>query len=395
MKKIPLLDLSYQHEPLKKQILETITKVIDSGHFILGEEVREFEETIASYVNVRHAIGVASGSDALFLSLLALDIGPGEGVIVPSYTFFATAGAVARAGATPVFADIDYESYNIDPSFLEKFIEENCEVTYKGLYDRKHKVIIRAIIPVHLFGQTAEMEPLVHLAKRYNLKIIEDAAQSLGAEYQGEKVGSIGTAGIFSFFPTKNLGGMGDGGMIVTDDDDLAEKIRILRVHGSKPKYFHKLTGINSRLDAIHAAILKVKFSHMEEWIEARRKNAHYYKKLFVESGLGCEGKSEKCRVKLPMECPYSRHTYNQFVVRVERRDELKKFLEENGVSTAIYYPLPLHLQEAFSHLGYREGDLLESERASKETLTLPVYPGLTESDIEYIVDLFIKFYQQ
>ncbi len=395
MKKIPLLDLSRQHSTLKERILQKIGEIIDSNRYILGNEVKELEDRIASYVHTKFAIGVASGSDALFLSLLALDIGPGEGVFVPSYTFFATAGAVARTGATPIFIDIDYESYNIDPGKLEEYIEKNCEVTYKGLYDKKFKVIIRAIIPVHLFGQTAEMEPIIHLAKKYNLKIVEDAAQSLGAEYQGEKVGSIGTMGIYSFFPSKNLGGMGDGGMVVTDSAELADKVRILRVHGSKPKYFHKLVGINSRLDTIQAAVLLIKFEYLEEWIEKRRKTAHLYKRLFKEKGLGCEGKDSKCKVKLPMECPYSRHTYNQFIVRVKDRDDLKNFLQENGVGTGIYYPHPLHLQEAFSHLGYRKGDLPESEKAAKETIAIPCFPGMKEEEVEYVVDLIAKFYHK
>ncbi len=395
MKKIVLLDLYRQHDSIKEEILNEISSLIDSSSFILGRKVEEFENAIAGYVNVRHAIAVGSGSDALFLSLLALGIGSGDGVIVPSYTFFATAGAVARTGAKPIFADIDYESYNIDPSFVEGYIEENCELTYKGLYDRRHRVYIRAIIPVHLFGQTAEMEPIIHIAKKYDLKIVEDAAQSLGAGFLGEKVGSIGNLGIYSFFPSKNLGGMGDGGMVVTDDPNLAEKVRVLRVHGSKPKYFHREIGINSRLDTIQAAILLIKFKYLEEWIEQRRRNAHLYKSLFTESGLGCEGKDSDCPVKLPMECPYSRHTYNQFVVRVKERDRLKDFLEENGISTAIYYPYPLHIQPAFSYLGYREGDLPESELASRETLAIPCFPGMTNEEIEYVVEIFRKFYQK
>jgi len=371
--KVPILDLTRQYRTIRAEIDTAIQRVLESGRFILGPEVEAFEREVAEYLGVKHAIGVASGTDALLLSLKALGIGPGDGVIVPSFTFFATAGVVVNAGATPVFTDIDPKTYNIDPeSVKDLFTHHPSPIT------------IRAIIPVHLYGQPADMDEIMRLAKEYDLYVIEDAAQAIGAEYKGRKVGTIGHFGCFSFFPTKNLGAYGDGGLVVTNDDKLAEKVRMLRVHGSKPKYYHHLVGTNSQLDALQAAILRAKLPHLDEWTAARQKIASRY------DGLLGDIKD----LAIPYRAPDRTHIFHQYTIRVldGRRDVLREFLKERGIGTQVYYPLPLHLQPCFRHLGYKEGDLPESERASREVLSLPMFPELTEEEQGYVVQAIKAF---
>ncbi len=355
---IPLVDLKSQYQTIRDEINEAIHEVLESQYFILGPMVQELEGKIANYCNVKYGVGVASGSDALLLSLMAIDVGPGDEVITTPFTFFATAGCISRLGAKPLFVDINPKTYNIKPELIEQ------EVTGKT----------RAIIPVHLYGQCADMDPILEIAKKHGLYVIEDAAQAIGAKYKGRKAGSMGHLGCLSFFPTKNLGGYGDGGMVVTDDEELAEKIRVLRIQGSKPKYYHSLVGCNSRLDAIQAAVLSVKLNYLDDWNEARRKNAENYNRLFAGMEL-----------VTPYAEEHNYHIYNQYVIRVERRDKLQDFLKEQEVGTAIYYPVPLHLQKCYSGLGYKQGDLPESEKAAKEVLALPIYPELSREQQEQV----------
>ena len=377
--KIPFFDLSAQFKSIEDEIKSAMDEVFQNQQFILGSKVQALEETIAQYCRTRYAIGVASGSDALVLALMALGIGAGDEVLLPPFTFFATAGSVSRLGATPVFVDIDRETYNIDPSKIEE------KITSKT----------KAILPVHLFGQCADMNPLLKIAQKKKLFIIEDAAQALGAEYkpnagsQGRRAGQIGDLGCFSFYPTKNLGAFGDAGMVVTDNPSLAEKVRLLRVHGSQPKYFHKTIGINSRLDTIQAAILLVKFKYLEKWTAERQKNAERYQGLFQDLLSSVKG------LKLPTIQYQNRHIFHQYVIRVPERDRLRKFLTEKGIGTDIYYPVPLHLQECYSFLKYRQGDLPNSEKASEEVLALPVYPELTEDQQKVVVDGIKAFYRR
>ena len=372
---IPILDLTRQYRAIRSEINSAILRVLESGRFILGPEVEEFEKEIASYLGAKHAIGVASGTDALLLSLKALGIGPGDKVIVPSFTFFATAGAVVNAGAEPVFADIDPLTYNIDPGHVRGLLDEG------GLAGK-----VKAIIPVHLYGQPADMDELMRIAAEHDIYVIEDAAQAIGAEYKGRKVGTIGHLGCFSFFPTKNLGAYGDGGLVVTNDDELAEKVRMLRVHGSKPKYYHHLVGTNSRLDALQAAILRVKLPHLNEWTLARQKIAARYDELLGDIAA----------IKLPYRAPDRTHIFHQYTIRVlnGQRDALRRHLKEEGIGTQIYYPLPLHLQPCFRSLGYKEGDLPESERASGEALSLPMFPELSEEELAQVAACVRNFFR-
>jgi len=376
--KVPFFDLNAQFSSIEEEIKSALDEVFKTQQFILGPKVEALEQTIAQYCQTRFAIGVASGSDALLLSLMALGIGSGDEVILPPFTFFSTAGVVSRLGAIPVFVDIDPATYNIDPSKIE------MKITSKT----------KAIIPVHLFGQCADMDPLLKIAKENKFFVIEDAAQALGAEYKplpnanGRRAGRMGDIGCFSFYPTKNLGAFGDAGMVVTNHPDLAEKIRILRVHGSQPKYFHKKIGINSRLDTIQAAILLVKFEYLEKWTTERQKKADRYHLLFQNLPSSVD------RFKLPTIQYQNRHIFHQYVIRVQERDRLKQFLMENGIGTDIYYPLPLHLQECYSFLKYRRGDLPVSEKASEESLALPIYPELREDEQEYVVDQIKTFYR-
>jgi dTDP-4-amino-4,6-dideoxygalactose transaminase len=377
--KVPFFDLNPQFSSIEEEIKSALDELFKTQQFILGPKVEALEQAIAHYCQTRYAIGVASGSDALLLSLIVFGIGKGDEVILPTFTFFATAGAVSRVGATPVFVDIDAETYNIDPFKIEEQITPRT----------------KAIIPVHLFGQCADMDPLLNLARAKNLFVIEDAAQALGAEYRphpnsiGRKAGEMGDLGCLSFYPTKNLGAFGDAGMVVTHNADWAERIRLLRVHGSQPKYFHKWIGINSRLDAIQAAVLLVKFRYLEKWTEERQRKAKRYGGLFQDLLSSVDG------LQLPTIQYKNRHIFNQYVIRVQERDRLRQFLVENGIGTDIYYPLPLHLQECYSFLKYRRGDLPISEKASGEVLALPIYPELTEDQQIIVVDRIKAFYKR
>jgi dTDP-4-amino-4,6-dideoxygalactose transaminase len=375
---VPLLDLKAHHGPLHQEIMAAIEQTFRSQAFILGPEVSKLEERVASYCQTAHGIGVSSGTDALLIALTAIGVGAGDEVITTPYSFFATAGAVARLGAKPVFVDIDPKTYNIDPSKIGKAITSRT----------------KAIIPVHLYGQCAEMALILNLAQRHNLKVIEDAAQAIGAEYRdGRRAGGMGTVGCLSFFPSKNLGALGDGGMVVTNDQELAERVKVLRVHGGKPKYYHKMIGGNFRLDAIQAAVLNVKLNYLDEWTRRRQENAHRYETLFQQSGLVHKGK-----VRLPD--PVYResgakhyHIYNQFVLRIEKRDDLMGSLKQKGIGTEIYYPVPFHLQECFRYLGHKEGDFPESERAAKETIAIPIYPELTAVQQTEVVEAIVAYY--
>lgn len=369
---VPLLDLKAQYATIKAEIQEAIEAVLESQWFILGPTVKQCEQRIAEYCQCKGAVGVSSGSDALLVSLMAEKIGPGDEVITTPYTFFATAGCIARLGATPVFVDICPDTYNIDPTQIESRVTEKTKV----------------IMPVHLYGQCADMDPILEIAGRHGLKVIEDAAQAIGSEYKGRRAGSMGDYGCFSFFPSKNLGAGGDGGMVVMQDEALTERVSILRGHGSKPKYYHPLIGGNFRLDAMQAAIVTAKLAHLDAWSAGRKANADRYRTLFEEAGLTGNG-----TVQVPLEEPGGRHIYNQFVVRVPRRDELRAFLGENKIGTEVYYPVPLHLQECFADLGYGEGDFPQSERAAKETLALPIYPELSDEQLGYVVDKVGDFF--
>ena len=358
--KVPLLDLQAQYATIREELRATVDEVMESCRFILGPYVQEFEKAVAEHCGARHAIGVASGTDALLLSLRACEVEPGDEVITTTYSFFATAGVISRLGARPVFVDIDPKSYNIDTDRIAEKITARTKV----------------IMPVHLYGQCAEMDPILSLAEAHGLRVVEDAAQAIGAQHHGKQAGTIGHLGCFSFFPSKNLGGLGDGGMVVTDDDQLADLVRILRVHGSKPKYYHSIVGYNSRLDALQAAALQIKLKHLNEWTEGRRRHAALY--------------DEQLR-DLPLVTPhaekYNRHIYNQYTIRVSDRDGLQQHLKEHGVGTALYYPLPLHLQECYRDLGGREGDYPDAEQAARETVSIPVYPELSGEQQEYVIE--------
>jgi len=373
--KVPFLDLKAQYQKIKRDIDQAISEVVSEQHFILGPKVEALEETIAAYSSARYGIGVASGSDALALSLLALGIGSGDEVITTPFTFFATAGSVSKVGAKPVFVDIDPKTYNLDPSKIEERITSST----------------KAVMPVHLFGQCADMEPIKELAQRHNLWTIEDAAQAIGSDYKkdstpSQRAGSIGDVGCFSFYPSKNLGGFGDGGMVTTDDEELARRLKLLRVHGASSKYYYQSIGVNSRLDALQAAVLLAKFRFLEEWTNKRRENAAYYDQLFVKSDYQSLG------IELPHVQYNNRHIYNQYVIRVPKRDELREFLTQEGIGTDVYYPLPLHLQECYRDLGYKEGDFPHAEKAARDTLALPIYPELTREQQEYVVSKVAEF---
>ena len=366
---VPLLDLKAQYATIKADLDAAIAEVMESQHFILGPKVEECEKAIARYSGCAYGVGVSSGSDALLACLMAENIGPGDEVITTTYTFFATVGAIARLGATPVLVDIDPVTYNLDVAQVE------ARVTSRT----------RAIIPVHLYGQMADMDAVMRIADRHGIAVIEDAAQAIGAEHRSKRAGSIGHYGCFSFFPSKNLGAAGDGGMVVTNDADRATKLSGLRAHGSKPKYFHKVVGGNFRLDALQAAVVTAKLRHLDAWTAARQRNAQRYDRLFSEAGLA-GGSDATSPVVLPVVAT-DRHIYNQYVVRVDRRDELQAELKKRGIGTEVYYPVPMHLQECFASLGHKTGDFPESERAAKTTLALPVHPELTEEQTRYVVN--------
>jgi len=369
---VPLLDLRAQYRQIRAEIMAAIESTCDEQAFILGKRVADLEQDMQRYLGAVHAVGVASGTDAILLSLMACGVGPGDEVVTVPYTFFATAGSISRLGARPVFVDIKPDSFNMDPACVEAAITPRT----------------KALLPVHLYGQCAEMEPLMKLAGRRTLPVIEDAAQAIGAEWRGKKAGTLGQMGCFSFFPSKNLGGFGDGGMVTTNDSSLADRVRMLRVHGSREKYLHELVGLNSRLDALQAAVLRVKLTHLEGWTQGRQKNAARYEGLFKEANL-------LDRVTLPTVTAGNRHVYNQYVIRVPRRDQLRDFLKEKGIGTEIYYPTALHMQPCYKDLGYREGAFPQSERAAKETLALPIYAELTADQQAYVVETIKQFYSK
>ena len=375
--KVPLLYLKLQYQAIKEEVLKVTEEIFESQYFILGPHVEALEKEIAEYCSSKHSVGVSSGTDALLISLMAADIGAGDSVITPTYTFFATAGSIARAGATPVFADIDYKTYNISS-------ESICRVIDDMTVEERGK--LKAIIPVHLYGQCCDMDSILKIAEKYNLVVIEDAAQAIGAEYKARRAGSMGDFGCFSFFPSKNLGAFGDGGIVTTNSDEFFDKLRLLRVHGSHLKYYHKKVGGNFRLDALQAAIVSIKLNYLDGWTEARQVNADKYRELFIDAGLDDI-------VNLPAE-KENRHIYNQFVISLkEKRDDLRIFLNDSSIGTEVYYPVPLHLQDCFSYLNYKKGDFPVSEYAASHTLALPVYPELSYEQQAYVVERIKKFY--
>ncbi|MCL4547534.1 MAG: DegT/DnrJ/EryC1/StrS family aminotransferase [Bacteroidetes bacterium] len=402
--KVPLLDLKPQYQSIKKEIDEAVQRVIDSQYFIMGPDVAKLEEEICQYLGCKKAVGVSSGTDALLLALMAIDIQPGDEVIVPTYSFFATAGVVARLNATPVFTDVDPVTFNMDPQDLEK------KITSKT----------KAIIPVHLYGQSAEMDSIMLIAKKHNLKVVEDGAQAIGVQYKdGKFVGTIGDIGCFSFFPSKNLGGFGDGGIVTTNNEALGEKMRIMRVHGMEPKYYHKLIGGNFRLDALQAAVLRVKLSHLDSWSAKRRENAATYTKYFIQAGLAQEeGRTSfdlQNKVLLPKPIykpdskntptanhespitnnPQNYHIYNQYIIRVEKRNALLDYLRKKEIGCEVYYPVPFHRQECFAFLKCIDTDYPVSNNASENSLALPIYPELTNEQIKFVVDSISEFTKQ
>ena len=384
--KVPLLDLKLQYLSHKKELDEALIRVAESQYFILGKEVEKLESSLKEYLGCKYAIGVSSGTDALLLALMALNIQPGDEVIVPTFSFFATAGVVSRLNAVPVFADVDPVTFNLDPNEIEKLITPKT----------------KAIIPVHLYGQSAAMDEIMAIAKKHNLKVVEDGAQAIGVQYKdGKKVGTIGDIGCYSFFPSKNLGCFGDGGLVVTDDDELGEMLKIMRVHGGKPKYYHKVIGGNFRIDEIQAAVLNVKLPFLDAWSEKRRENAKLYTQFFINAGLAEEeGKlvfDEKNKVLLP-KAVYKNddvknyHIYNQYIIRVEKRDELRKYLGEKEIGTEIYYPVPFHRQECFANLNCNDADFPVSNKAASDTIALPIFPELTEAQLNFVVDSVAEF---
>jgi dTDP-4-amino-4,6-dideoxygalactose transaminase len=373
--KVPLLDLHPQHDPIQGEILEALEKVVASQRFVLGGEVSRLEEGVASYCHAKFGVGVSSGTDALLVALMALGIGPGDEVITSAYSFFSTAGGIARLGAKPVFVDIDPVTYNIQP---------------EGILDAVTPQT-KAVIPVHLYGQCADMDPILSAAGQQRFSVIEDAAQAIGACYKdGRRAGAMGDLACLSFYPTKNLAALGDAGMVLTSNPEFAEKVRVLRVHGGETKYRHRVIGGNFRLDALQAAALNVKLRYLDEWTEMRRRSAARYTSLLEAARLG-----DEVEMLLP-ESVYgsNHHVYNQYVVRVARRDLLREFLETRGIGSEVYYPIPLHLQKCFDYLGYRRGDFPVAERAAKDTLAIPLYPGLTEPQQSAVVEAIVDFYE-
>ena len=360
---VPLLDLSGQWQAIREEALAAIVRVCDSQRFILGPEVDALESELASMLDVKHAIGVSSGTDALLVSLMALGVGAGDEVITSTYSFFATAGSIVRAGARPVLVDIDPVSYNLDPAAVARAVTSKT----------------RAIMPVHLYGQSAEMADIAEVASKAGVPVIEDAAQAIGSRYRGRQAGSLGLCGCFSFFPSKNLGAFGDAGLVTTSDDAFADRLRLLRTHGAGRQYHHRLVGGNFRIDALQAAVLRVKAPHLPAWSDARRRNAERYRELFRDAGL-------IPRVTLPVEGEGQHHIYNQFVIRVPQRDRVKGILASHQVATAVYYPVPFHMQECFAPLGYQPGAFPHAESAARETLALPIYGELTEAQLAHVV---------
>lgn len=366
---VPLLDLLPQYAPLQHEIEEAALRVLRSQQYINGPDVAELEKEVATYCGAKHCIGVSSGTDAILAVLMALDVGPGDEVITTPYTFFATAGCIDRLRAKSVFVDIDPVTYNIDPNAIERAITPRT----------------KAIMPVHLYGQCAEMDPILAIAQKHNIPVIEDAAQAIGSEYKGRRAGSMGTFGCFSFFPSKNLGAPGDAGAVTTNDDRLAKLVKLIRTHGSEPKYYHKMVGANFRLDTLHAAVLRVKLKHLDSWTTGRQANAAFYTKAI-------EGNPVLRSVITPPTTVQSRHIYNQYVLRTADRDGLKDFLKVKNIGTEIYYPVPMHTQECFKHLGYHAGDFPHSEAAAAQTLAIPIYPELSMAQKQYVVDSLTAF---
>jgi len=406
---IPLLDLNAQYESIKDEVKDAIDEVLENQNFIMGDQVQKFETDINSYIGSNFAYGCASGSDALLLALMAIDIEPGDYVLTSPFTFFATAGAISRLGAIPIFIDIEYDSFNIDPTKIRAFLEGKDKLSQR-INTPLDK--IKAIIPVHLYGQMADMDPIMEIANEYELYVIEDAAQSIGARYKGKSAGTIGDFGCFSFFPSKNLGAYGDAGLITVKDSSLAEKVDVLRLHGARPKYHHKFVGINSRLDTIQAAVLQVKLKYLDQWSEQRNIIAKTYNELFTSHNLAgsqptCSAEcshlgSVNCgisndKVILPVEVnspseSQNRHIYHQYTLRVKNRDELSEFLKEKGIGNAVYYPKPLHLQECFSDLGYTSYDCPIAVCASEQAISLPIFPELKNDDIDGVVNIITDF---
>lgn len=364
---VPLIDLKRHYVPIRAQIDRAMARVIDHAGFILGPEVKQFESDMAAYCGVKHAIGVASGTDALLLALRACGVGPGDEIITSAFSFFASAGVISRLGARPVFVDIDADTYNIDPALVASAITPKTKV----------------ILPIHLFGQCADMDPIVEIAARNNLKVVEDAAQAIGSGYRDRMAGSLADAGCFSFFPTKNLGCAGDGGMVVTDDDRLADLVRILRVHGGRSDYIHEVVGYNSRLDTLQAAILSVKLAHLDGWTRARRENAARYDTALADLPL-----------KTPTVREWAFHIYNQYTIALERRDEFMAWLKERGIGHKIYYPVPFHVQECFGDLGYRPGDLPHSEKAAASVVSIPIFGEMTRAEQDEVIAAVRGFFE-
>jgi dTDP-4-amino-4,6-dideoxygalactose transaminase len=387
MTNVPLLDLKAQFAQIRAEVMPIIEQVCASQRFILGEQVLGLESEAARYCASSAGIGVSSGTDALLLALMALGVGAGDEIITSPFTFFATAGTIARLGARPIFCDIDPVTYNLSPAAVQAFIDRNCSVQNGKLINRRTGGRVSGLMPVHLYGQAADMSSLMAIASQCHLKVIEDAAQAIGTEYQGRRVGAIGDIGCFSFFPSKNLGAFGDAGLCTTNDPDLAESMRVLRVHGGKPKYYHAVIGGNFRLDELQAAVLRVKLKYLDGWTAARQRNAAFYDKALA--GLGM-----KDSIVTPKVTAQGRHIFNQYVVRVRRRDALKDFLAQRNIGTEIYYPVPLHLQKCFEYLNYSEGDFPESERAARDTLALPIYPELDEGQLKHVIATIAEFYR-
>jgi dTDP-4-amino-4,6-dideoxygalactose transaminase len=383
---VPLLDLKQQYGPLAAEIQAVIEKVCASQAFILGPAVKELETAVAAYSHCKYGIGVSSGTDALLLALMALEIGPGDEVITSPFTFFATAGTIARAGARPLFCDIDPVSFNLSPAAVANFIARHCVRRGRDLINKATGGKVKAVMPVHLYGQTADMASLMELAREQGLRVIEDAAQAIGAEdAHHNRACSFGDIGCLSFFPTKNLGAFGDAGMCVTQDAALAERMDILRVHGGKPKYYHSFIGGNFRIDELQAAVLNVKLKHLDSWTAGRQRNAAFYDAAFTGAKLGD-------KVQTPQASAGVRHIYNQYVIRAQDRDGLRAHMVSGGVGSEIYYPIPLHLQKCFAYLGHEAGEFPQAERAAKETLALPIFPELTETQLRHVVDTVARF---
>jgi dTDP-4-amino-4,6-dideoxygalactose transaminase len=404
---VPLLDLNRQYDSIKEEIKEAIDEVLESQYFIMGGQVKEFEDEVMAYCNANHAYGCASGSDALLLALMAIDLEPGDFVLTSPFTFFATAGAISRLGGIPVFLDIEKDSFNIDPDEIRSFMEGQHPV-YKKLKPNPEK--IKAIIPVHLYGQMADMDPIMDVAKDYGLKVIEDAAQAIGAEYKGKKAGSMGDFGCFSFFPSKNLGAFGDAGLVTVKEEEEANKLDILRLHGANPKYHHSLVGINSRLDTIQAAVLSVKLKYLDTWSDQRKKIADRYNEMFTQSGIvgtldNCLGSCDDMggrdcsldpqKLILPQETTGSsqeggRHIYHQYTIRTPRRAAITEALSEHNIGHSVYYPIPLHEQECFKYLGYEPKDCPVSHCASQQAISIPIFPELRDDEMRKVVEVVV-----